>query len=63
MSLNMNEIKQSFIAQLLISYSFLMAGLIVNLLQLIAFLLIRPVNRLFYRKIDYYLSYLFYSCK
>ncbi len=51
-----SSFKKNIIPQLIISYTFLVSGLIVNFLELIAFLLIRPFNLILYKKINYYLS-------
>lgn len=47
--------------QVMLVYTFFASGLIVNLLQFISFLLIRPFDLKFYRKINYLLAYSFWS--
>lgn len=63
MKLKFEDFKKWFFVQLLISYSFIVSGLIINFFQLVLYLTVRPFNIIFYRKLSYYLSYSFYSSK
>lgn len=55
------EFKTWFIPQLILSYTFLVSGLIINILELIALIFVWPFNRVLFRKIVYYLSYCFWA--
>lgn len=55
------RIKRLLPVQILIVYTFFGSGLIVNLLQFISYLIVRPFNLKFYRKINYLLAYSFWS--
>ncbi|CAF0743582.1 unnamed protein product [Brachionus calyciflorus] len=61
MFMSLKEFKKWFLPQVLISYTFLVSGLIINVLQLITFITIRPFNKHLYKRIIYYLSYSLYS--
>ena len=56
----LNKIKASIIVQLILSYVLITSSLIVNSLQLIS-LLTWPISKTFYRKVNYFLSYVFYA--
>ena len=53
-----SEFQKSFLPQLLISYAFLVSGLIVNILQFIVYICVWPFDRVWFRRINYYLSYM-----
>lgn len=50
------QVKKSLIPQLLISYTFLVSGLIVNFFELLTLLFIWPFNRRLYEYLNYYLA-------
>ena len=52
--------KASIITQLILSYTFVISGLVINILQFFS-LITWPMNKHLYRKINYYLTYLFYA--
>jgi lysophosphatidic acid acyltransferase / lysophosphatidylinositol acyltransferase len=56
-----SDFKKSFIPQVLISYAFLVSGLVVNILELIVYILVWPISRIWFRRITYYLSYLLWA--
>ena len=51
-----SEFKKSFFPQVLISYAFLVSGLIVNIIELFVYLLVWPFSRIWFRRITFYLS-------
>ena len=57
------QLKTCFLPQLILSYTFLVSGLVINLLDLVVLCTVWPFNRVLYRKITYYLSYLFWASK
>lgn len=57
------EFKTLFLPQLLISYAFLVSGLIVTFLQFLTYLFIWPFDRLLYRRINNYLAETLWSSK
>ncbi|RNA42726.1 1-acyl-sn-glycerol-3-phosphate acyltransferase gamma-like [Brachionus plicatilis] len=57
----LGQIKSLLPVQLMIVYIFFGSGLIVNLLQFLSYLIVRPFNLKLYRKINYLLAYSFWS--
>lgn len=57
----MKQLKTWFLPQLILAYTFLGCGVTLNILELLAFLLVWPFNRIAYRRIVYYLSYSFWA--
>lgn len=60
MSSLLNTLKRSLIAQIGLFYLFVASGLVTNLLQLLT-LVIWPVNKKLYRKLNIYLAYGFWA--
>lgn len=56
-------LKQSTVIHLMFAITFFTSGLIINLFQCLLYFGLRPFSRYFYRKINYYLCYSFYSRK
>ena len=54
-------LKQSTVIHLMFAITFFTSGLIINLFQCLLYFGLRPFSRYFYRKINYYLCYSFYS--
>jgi lysophosphatidic acid acyltransferase/lysophosphatidylinositol acyltransferase len=52
--------KASIIPQLILSYTIVVSGVVINILQILS-LVAWPLNKHLYRKINYYLTYLFYA--
>ncbi|CAG4941835.1 unnamed protein product [Parnassius apollo] len=57
----LNVLKQSTVVHLCFAISYFTSGLILNFVQAIFYFGLRPFNKTLYRKINYYLSYSFYS--
>ena len=55
------EFKKSFVVQILISYAFLVSGLITNVFQLLTLIFIWPFDRILYRRINNYLAILLWG--
>jgi len=53
--------KLSLVTYILIALVFLVSGLIVNLFQLLFFIILWPLHKELFRKINYYFSYIIYS--
>lgn len=60
---NLRVLKQSTIVHLCFTISYFISGIILNFIQGILYIGLRPLNKSLYRKINYYLSYSFYSRK
>ncbi|CAB0045171.1 unnamed protein product [Trichogramma brassicae] len=58
---SLSYLKRSRIVHLLFAITFFTSGLIINLMQCILYFGLRPFSKYFYRKINYYLCYSFYS--
>ncbi|XP_068630206.1 1-acyl-sn-glycerol-3-phosphate acyltransferase gamma-like [Battus philenor] len=56
----LNVLKQSTVVHLCFAISYFTSGLILNFIQAILYLGLRPFDKALYRKINYYLSYSFY---
>ncbi|XP_034939015.1 1-acyl-sn-glycerol-3-phosphate acyltransferase gamma-like [Chelonus insularis] len=56
----LESLKKSAVVHLMFAITFFTSGLIVNLLQAILYLGLRPFSKYYYRKINYYLCYTFY---
>ncbi|XP_033321426.2 1-acyl-sn-glycerol-3-phosphate acyltransferase gamma [Megalopta genalis] len=54
-------LKQSTVIHLMFAITFFTSGLIINFFQCILYFGLRPFSKYFYRKINYYLCYTFYS--
>jgi hypothetical protein len=61
--ISFSEFKTWFLPQLLISYAFLVSGLIVTFLQFLTYLFIWPFDRLLYRRINNHLAEALWSSK
>lgn len=61
--MDLTVLKQSPIAHLCFAMTFFTSGLIVNLVQAVFYVGLRPFNKTLYRKINYYLCYTLYSRK
>lgn len=59
--INLNVLKQSSIIQLFFAISYFSSGIILCMVQAILYFGLKPFNKTLYRKINYYLSYSFYS--
>ncbi|PZC79012.1 hypothetical protein B5X24_HaOG216963 [Helicoverpa armigera] len=59
--INLNILKQSTIVHLCFAISYFTSGLILTFIQGVLYFGLRPFNKTLYRKINYYLSYSFYS--
>lgn len=57
----MSILKQSTVIHLMFAITFFTSGLIINFFQCLLYFGLRPFSRYFYRKINYYLCYSFYS--
>ncbi|XP_050053412.1 1-acyl-sn-glycerol-3-phosphate acyltransferase delta-like isoform X2 [Aphis gossypii] len=57
----MSFIKSSPVTHIIIALVFLVSGLTVNLLQLLFFIVLWPLHKELFRKINYYFSYIIYS--
>ncbi|KAG5897509.1 hypothetical protein JTB14_030007 [Gonioctena quinquepunctata] len=57
----MHYLKQSRLIHLCISITFFTSGVIVNLVQCLLYLTLRPFNKIIYRKINWYLCWTIYS--
>ncbi|XP_013178209.1 PREDICTED: 1-acyl-sn-glycerol-3-phosphate acyltransferase gamma-like [Papilio xuthus] len=57
----LNMLKQSTVVHMCFAISYFTSGLILNFIQAIFYFGLRPFNKALYRKINYYLSYSFYS--
>ncbi|XP_029042136.1 1-acyl-sn-glycerol-3-phosphate acyltransferase gamma-like [Osmia bicornis bicornis] len=57
----METLKQSTVIHLMFAITFFTSGLIINFFQCFLYFGLRPFSRYFYRKINYYLCYSFYS--
>ena len=62
MNQTIKKLKASLIVQLGLSYVILTSSLIINIIQVFS-LLIRLYDKQLYKKINYYLSYIFYASK
>lgn len=60
-STNMSSLKSSPVVHLLYALVFFVSGLIVNLLQVLCFIILWPVNKELFRKINYFFSYIISS--
>ncbi|XP_013188785.1 1-acyl-sn-glycerol-3-phosphate acyltransferase gamma [Amyelois transitella] len=58
---DLKVLKQSTIVHLCFAISYFTSGLILNVVQAVLYFGLRPFNKSLYRKINYYLSYSFYS--
>ncbi|XP_076299844.1 1-acyl-sn-glycerol-3-phosphate acyltransferase delta [Lasioglossum baleicum] len=54
-------LKQSTVIHLMFAITFFTSGLIINFFQCLLYFGLRPFSKYFYRKINYYLCYTFYS--
>lgn len=54
--MSLSDFKKSIIPQLVISYVFLVSGLFVNFLELLTLIFIWPINKHFYKRVNYYLA-------
>ena len=63
MVFNINEFKRWFLPQFLISYAFLISGIVVTFLQFLTYVFVWPFDRLLYRRLNYHLSYLLWGSK
>ena len=61
--INLHILKQSTIVHLCFAISYFTSGLILTFIQAILYFGLKPFNKSLYRKINYYLSYSFYSRK
>jgi lysophosphatidic acid acyltransferase/lysophosphatidylinositol acyltransferase len=61
--LSFRGFKKNIIPQLILSYTFLASGLIINFLELFIYLFIRPFNLMLYKKINYYLTLAIWGSK
>lgn len=61
--MDLTVLKRSPIAHLCFAITFFTSGLIVNLVQAVFYVGLRPFNKALYRKINYYLCYTLYSRK
>ncbi|KAI4489507.1 hypothetical protein M0802_011042 [Mischocyttarus mexicanus] len=57
----LSSLKRSSILHLMLGITFFTSGLIINFFQCILYFGLRPFSKYFYRKINYYLCYSFYS--
>ncbi|KAF7996303.1 hypothetical protein HCN44_001935 [Aphidius gifuensis] len=53
--------KRSTVVHLMFATSFFTSGIIINVFQIILYLGVKPFSKYYYRKINYYLCYSFYS--
>lgn len=60
---DLRVIKQSTVVHLCFAISYFTSGLILSLIQGVLYFGLKPFNKVLYRKINYYLSYSFYSRK
>lgn len=59
--ITLKDAKTHFIAHLILYYTFIVGGLVINLLELLTYIFIWPFNKHLYRKIIYYLGLSIYS--
>lgn len=57
----LTNFKQSLVIHLLFAITFFTSGLVINFFQFILYVGLRPFSKHYYRKINYYLCYTFYS--
>ncbi|KAJ8926316.1 hypothetical protein NQ314_021332 [Rhamnusium bicolor] len=60
---NLQHLKQSRLIHLCMAIAFFTSGVIVNLIQCILYLTLRPLNKTIYRKINWYLCATIYARK
>ena len=55
------SIQALFPVQIFICYCFCMSGFLVNILQLLSWIVIWPLNKRLYRQVNYYLATMIWS--
>lgn len=55
------NVKSWFIFKIAITYTVVATGLIINFLQLLTYLLVRPFNKILYKRLNYYLGYALFA--
>lgn len=61
--MDLSKIKESNLIHLCFAITFFTSGLIINFVQCILYIFLRPFNKYIYRKINYYLCASFYARK
>lgn len=57
----LSEFKTWLLPKLIISYTFIATGLIINAVQFATWIFIWPFNKILYKRLNYYLAYVLYS--